>query len=81
MRKLITAENILLAIAVIVGIFGIFMLHSYDKKLDEIAAEVAKRPLIELPEEYKAITPNDNLMGYYDSKGVLHIQFNNQRNK
>lgn len=38
-------------------------------------------PKVDLPEEYKSITPNDTLKGYYDSDGVLHIEFNNQRNK
>jgi len=36
---------------------------------------------IDLPEEYKLITPNDTLKGYFDSSRVLHIEFNNQRNK
>ena len=38
-------------------------------------------PKIELPEEYKAVTEKDTLKGYYDSKGILHIEFNNKRNQ
>lgn len=38
-------------------------------------------PKIELPEEANQITANDTLKGYYDSKGTLHIEFNNKRNQ
>lgn len=34
---------------------------------------------IELPEEYEYITKEDNLKGYYDTCGVLHIRFNNNK--
>lgn len=37
-------------------------------------------PNIILPEEYKLIRETDTLKGYYDSKGTLHIEFNNKRN-
>ena len=32
---------------------------------------------IDLPEEYTLITKRDNLKGYYDKSGVLHIEFDN----
>jgi len=32
---------------------------------------------IDLPEEYGYITKKDNLKGYYDKSGVLHIEFDN----
>jgi hypothetical protein len=34
---------------------------------------------IQLPEEYEYITKEDNLKGYYDTCGVLHIRFNNNK--
>jgi len=36
---------------------------------------------IDLPEEISQVKPTDTLKGYYDSKGVLHIEFNNKRNQ
>lgn len=42
---------------------------------------IADTPKVDLPEEYKAITPEDNLKGHFDNKGVLHIEFNNKRNQ
>lgn len=39
------------------------------------------QPLVELPEEYKLIKPTDNLKGYIDGNGVLHIEFNNPNNR
>lgn len=38
-------------------------------------------PKIDLPEEYKAIILEDNLIGYYDKYGVLHIYFNSHNPK
>lgn len=38
-------------------------------------------PKIDLPEEYSQIKESDTLKGYYDSKGTLHIEFNNKRNQ
>ena len=38
-------------------------------------------PKINLPEEIDQLKPTDTLKGYYDSKGVLHIEFNNKRNQ
>ena len=32
---------------------------------------------VDLPEEYMEITDRDNLYGYYDKSGVLHIEFDN----
>lgn len=39
--------------------------------------EIKRRPLVDLPDDYPQITPNDNLKGYYTVDGVLHIEFNN----
>jgi len=36
---------------------------------------------IDLPEEISQVKETDTLKGYYDSKGVLHIEFNNKRNQ
>lgn len=36
---------------------------------------------INLPEEINQVKATDTLKGYYDSKGVLHIEFNNKRNQ
>jgi len=38
-------------------------------------------PKINLPEEISQVKATDTLKGYYDSKGVLHIKFNNKRNQ
>jgi len=40
-----------------------------------------EQPKVELPEEYKAITKSDTLIGYFDKDSVLCIRFNNKRNK
>lgn len=36
---------------------------------------------INLPEEISQVKESDTLKGYYDSKGILHIEFNNKRNQ
>lgn len=33
---------------------------------------------IDLPEEIRAVTPSDNLKGYYTNDGILHIEYNNK---
>jgi len=43
-------------------------------------AHYDSKPKIDLPEEYKNITKSDNLKGYYDSDGTLHIEFDNTNN-
>lgn len=37
----------------------------------------SESPKIELPEEWQQITPDDLLRGQIDSKGVLHLHFDN----
>lgn len=47
----------------------------------DLVSESNFRKKIDLPEEISQVTYSDTLKGYYDSKGTLHIEFNNSRNK
>lgn len=37
--------------------------------------------IVDLPEEISQVTKEDTLRGYYDSNGILHIEFNNLKNR
>lgn len=39
-----------------------------------------RKPKVDLPEEYKEITYQDRLQGYFDKDSVLHIEFDNEIN-
>ena len=40
-----------------------------------------KRKQVDLPEEYKLITKDTPIQGYYDKDSVLHIEFNHSKIK
>lgn len=63
-------------ISLLIISFVLGVIFEYTLRYEKIHA-----PAVELPEEYKSITTNDTLRGYFDSKGVLHIEFNNKLNK
>lgn len=71
--------ELILLIAAIISIFT--YLYYMNIWHNEQMEELKKRPLVDLPEEYNMITSNDTLKGYYTGDGILHIEFNNQRNK
>lgn len=60
------------------GIIGIIL---GQLLIDYINKNKFESTIIELPEEYKLINKNDTLRGYFDKDSVLHIEFNNYRNR
>lgn len=62
--------NIPLILVCCIMSFNLGLMTEYVLRYDEIHA-----PKVELPEEYKAITPNDTLQGHFDKDSVLQIEF------
>ncbi len=71
-----TSNNIItvLSFAVCILIICIFSLGS---KIQRLEKQISDQPKISLPEEYKAITAEDKLYGWYYND-TLHIAFDNQ---
>lgn len=72
---LLLSDNIKYSLVITIGLFIMISSIFFGKDIN------SKIPSIILPEEYNQIRETDTLKGYYDSKGTLHIEFNNKRNK
>lgn len=68
MNKQIFITGLIALIAFIIGCIS--MKYDIEKR----------QPQIDLPEEYKEITYQDELKGFFDQDSVLHIEFNNKIN-
>lgn len=72
---------ILCIICIIISMVLLAVLKTPNEKdIIKETIECSNNQIIILPEEYNQIKATDTLRGYYDSTGVLHIEFNNKRN-
>ena len=67
--------SIHLLIVLLIQAFLAGFLLEYLIRYDKI-----HQPNVELPEEYKLMTKEDTIQGYYSKDGVLIIEYNNKRN-
>lgn len=58
-------------------LFSIIMIFAQGSKIEKLKSEKEDQPKVSLPEEYKAITSEDKLYGWYHND-TLHIAFDNQ---
>lgn len=66
-------NNILL----VLFFFSIILNFAQGNKVSALKAEIEKAPKVVLPEEYKALTQDDNIYGWY-ANDTLYIDFDNQ---